>query len=154
LGMALTACFDPTRPPAVWPRSWRSWGLPPATFHLSSLSTTGSTGITKSRARARNAPKNETVSLARLSASNASWVGLSIMWNAMHPSLMPAVFLNLVRHALKNHSLGLLTYARFIAERARSHLAPTVHKPLHFSIDTMTCDFPIPPGERVTLWLR
>ena len=41
---------------------------------------------------------------------NAYWVGLSFMWNALHPIILPAVLLNYVPDAKKNTYLGLLTF--------------------------------------------
>jgi MFS family permease len=45
---------------------------------------------------------------------NAYWVGLSFMWNSIHPILLPAVLLNYVPDAKKNTYLGLLTFAGLI----------------------------------------
>lgn len=45
---------------------------------------------------------------------NAYWVGLSFMWNALHPILLPAVLVNYVPDARKNTYLGLLTFAGLI----------------------------------------
>ena len=45
---------------------------------------------------------------------NAYWVGLSFMWNAIHPILLPAVLLNYVPDAQKNTYLGLLTFVGLI----------------------------------------
>lgn len=45
---------------------------------------------------------------------NAYWVGLSFMWNAIHPILLPAVLLNYVPDAKKNTYLGLLTFVGLI----------------------------------------
>ena len=45
---------------------------------------------------------------------NAYWVGLSFMWNVIHPILLPAVLLNYVPDARKNTYLGLLTFAGLI----------------------------------------
>ena len=42
---------------------------------------------------------------------NAYWVGLSFMWSALHPIVLPAVLLNFVSDAKKNTTLGLLTFA-------------------------------------------
>ncbi|MGC8780705.1 MAG: MFS transporter [Anaerolineae bacterium] len=52
----------------------------------------------------------QTVSLGRLLALNAYWVGLSFMWNVLHPIVLPAVMLNFVPDARKNTYLGLLTF--------------------------------------------
>lgn len=45
---------------------------------------------------------------------NAYWVGLSFMWNALHPIILPAVLLNYVPEARKNTYLGLLTFVGLI----------------------------------------
>jgi MFS family permease len=45
---------------------------------------------------------------------NTYWVGLSFMWNAIHPILLPAVLLNYVPDAKKNTYLGLLTFVGLI----------------------------------------
>jgi MFS family permease len=50
------------------------------------------------------------ISLAQLLVLNAYWVGLSFMWNALHPIILPAVLLNYVPNAQKNTYLGLLTF--------------------------------------------
>lgn len=50
------------------------------------------------------------LSLPRLLALNAYWVGLSFMWNALHPIILPAVLLNYVPDEKKNTYLGLLTF--------------------------------------------
>ena len=47
---------------------------------------------------------------AELLILNAYWVGLSFMWNAIHPILLPAVLLNYVPDDRKNTYLGLLTF--------------------------------------------
>lgn len=52
--------------------------------------------------------------LAELLILNAYWVGLSFMWNSIHPILLPAVLLNYVPDAKKNTYLGLLTFAGLI----------------------------------------
>ncbi len=50
------------------------------------------------------------LSLSRLLRLNAYWVGLSFMWNALHPIILPAVLLNYVPDAKKNTYLGILTF--------------------------------------------
>lgn len=45
---------------------------------------------------------------------NAYWIGLSFMWNAIHPILLPAVLLNYVPDTKKNTYLGLLTFVGLI----------------------------------------
>jgi MFS family permease len=54
------------------------------------------------------------LNLAQLLILNAYWVGLSFMWNSIHPILLPAVLLNYVPDAKKNTYLGLLTFAGLI----------------------------------------
>jgi MFS family permease len=54
------------------------------------------------------------LNLSQLLVLNAYWVGLSFMWNAIHPILLPAVMLNYVPDAKKNTYLGLLTFAGLI----------------------------------------
>ena len=51
------------------------------------------------------------LSLPQLLVLNAYWVGLSFMWNALHPIILPAVLLNYVPDERKNTYLGLLTFA-------------------------------------------
>ncbi len=51
------------------------------------------------------------VSLPQMLVLNAYWVGLSFMWNSLHPIILPAVLLNYVPDAQKNTYLGLLTFA-------------------------------------------
>jgi MFS family permease len=50
------------------------------------------------------------LNLAQLLVLNAYWIGLSFMWNSIHPILLPAVLLNYVPDAQKNTYLGLLTF--------------------------------------------
>ena len=45
---------------------------------------------------------------------NAYWVGISFMWNSLHPIILPAVLLNFVPDAQKNTYLGLLTFAGLV----------------------------------------
>ena len=54
------------------------------------------------------------LNLAQLLVLNAYWVGLSFMWSAIHPILLPAVLLNYVPDANKNTYLGLLTFVGLI----------------------------------------
>ncbi len=54
------------------------------------------------------------LNLPQLLTLNAYWVGLSFMWNALHPIILPAVLLNFVPDAQKNTYLGLLTFAGLI----------------------------------------
>jgi len=52
--------------------------------------------------------------LSQLLVLNAYWVGLSFMWNALHPIILPAVLLNYVPDEKKNTYLGLLTFVGLI----------------------------------------
>lgn len=54
------------------------------------------------------------LTLAQLLVLNAYWMGLSFMWNVIHPILLPAVLLNYVPDARKNTYLGLLTFVGLI----------------------------------------
>lgn len=54
------------------------------------------------------------ISIPQLLVLNAYWVGLSFMWNALHPIILPAVLLNYVPDAKKNTYLGLLTFLGLI----------------------------------------
>lgn len=54
------------------------------------------------------------LNVLQLIVLNAYWVGLSFMWNAIHPILLPAVLLNYVPDAKKNTYLGLLTFVGLI----------------------------------------
>ncbi len=54
------------------------------------------------------------LSIGQLLALNAYWVGLSFMWNTLHPIVLPAVMLNFVPEEQKNSYLGLLTFAGMV----------------------------------------
>jgi Na+/melibiose symporter-like transporter len=45
---------------------------------------------------------------------NIYWFGLSFMWNALHPIILPALLLSFVQEELKNTYLGGLTFAGLI----------------------------------------
>jgi MFS family permease len=45
---------------------------------------------------------------------NVYWFGLSFMWNALHPIILPALLLSFVPEKLKNTYLGGLTFAGLI----------------------------------------
>lgn len=51
------------------------------------------------------------ISFVQMLILNSYWVGISFMWNALHPIILPAVLLNYVPDASKNTTLGLLTFA-------------------------------------------
>ncbi|MGC9468281.1 MAG: MFS transporter [Anaerolineae bacterium] len=42
---------------------------------------------------------------------NVYWFGLAVMWNALHPIVLPALLLQLVPEGLKNTYLGAMTFA-------------------------------------------
>jgi len=50
------------------------------------------------------------LNLSQLLVLNAYWLGLSFMWSALHPIILPAVLLNYVPDEKKNTYLGLLTF--------------------------------------------
>jgi len=50
------------------------------------------------------------LNLSQLFVLNAYWLGLSFMWNALHPIILPAVLLNYVPDEKKNTYLGLITF--------------------------------------------
>jgi MFS family permease len=54
------------------------------------------------------------LNLPQLLVLNTYWVGLSFMWNALHPIILPAVLLNYVPDEKKNTYLGLLTFVGLI----------------------------------------
>ncbi len=54
------------------------------------------------------------ISLGQMLALNTYWVGLSFMWNVLHPIVLPAVLLNFVADDRKNTTLGLLTFIGLI----------------------------------------
>jgi Na+/melibiose symporter-like transporter len=45
---------------------------------------------------------------------NVYWFGLSFMWNAIHPIILPALLLNFAPESLKNTYLGGMTFAGLI----------------------------------------
>ncbi len=53
-------------------------------------------------------------SFGKLIVINAYWVGLSFMWNALHPLILPAILIKLVPETQKNTYLGLLTFVGLI----------------------------------------
>ena len=50
-------------------------------------------------------------SASNLLVINAYWAGLSFMWNALHPIVLPTLLVRLVPDESKNTYLGLLTFA-------------------------------------------
>jgi Na+/melibiose symporter-like transporter len=54
------------------------------------------------------------LTLPQLLTLNAYWVGISFMWNSLHPIILPAILLNFVPDAKKNTYLGLLTFVGLV----------------------------------------
>lgn len=54
------------------------------------------------------------MNLKDLITINMYWVGLSFMWNSLHPIILPAVLLHLAPEELKNTYLGILTFIGLI----------------------------------------
>jgi MFS family permease len=54
------------------------------------------------------------LTLPQLLTLNAYWVGISFLWNSLHPIILPAVLLNFVPDAKKNTWLGVLTFLGLI----------------------------------------
>ena len=50
------------------------------------------------------------LSIPQLLGINTCWLGLSFMWNSLHPIVLPAVLLHMVPAEAKNSWLGLLTF--------------------------------------------
>lgn len=61
---------------------------------------------------------HRSVSGASLIVVNANWIGLSFMWNALHPIVLPALLLGFVPASRKNTYLGLLTFAGLLIAMA------------------------------------
>jgi MFS family permease len=51
------------------------------------------------------------VNVGQLLVINTYYIGISFMWNSLHPIVLPAVLLNLVPETQKNTYLGLMTFA-------------------------------------------
>ena len=54
------------------------------------------------------------ITFLQLLILNAYWVGISFMWNSLHPIILPAVLLNFIPDAQKNTWLGILTFAGLV----------------------------------------
>jgi len=52
--------------------------------------------------------------IPQLLSLNIYWIGLSFMWNSLHPIVLPAVLIHLVPENAKNTYLGLLTFTGLI----------------------------------------
>jgi Na+/melibiose symporter-like transporter len=57
---------------------------------------------------------------------NLYWLGLSFMWNSIHPIILPAILLHLVPEQLKNTYLGLLTFVGLILAMIVQPISGTV----------------------------
>lgn len=53
-------------------------------------------------------------SIVQLLTLNTYWLGLSFMWNSLHPIVLPAVLLHLVPEEAKNSYLGGLTFVGLV----------------------------------------
>ena len=42
---------------------------------------------------------------------SSAWIGISFMWNSLHPLILPAVLLKFVPDAQKNTTLGILLFS-------------------------------------------
>ena len=54
------------------------------------------------------------IKLRALITMNVYWLGLSFMWNSIHPIVLPSVLLHIVPENLKNTYLGLLTFCGLV----------------------------------------
>jgi len=52
--------------------------------------------------------------LHTLITMNVYWLGLSFMWNSIHPIILPSVLLHIVPEQLKNTYLGILTFCGLV----------------------------------------
>jgi MFS family permease len=52
--------------------------------------------------------------LHTLITMNVYWLGLSFMWNSIHPIILPSVLLHIVPEHLKNTYLGVLTFCGLV----------------------------------------
>jgi len=52
--------------------------------------------------------------LHTLVTMNVYWLGLSFMWNSIHPIILPSVLLHIVPEHLKNTYLGVLTFCGLV----------------------------------------
>jgi MFS family permease len=69
---------------------------------------------------------NKTLSFAQMLILNFYWVGLSFMWNSLHPILLPAILLNYVSDTKKNTTLGILTFAGLVIAMVIQPLAGSI----------------------------
>jgi MFS family permease len=69
---------------------------------------------------------NKTLSFAQMLILNFYWVGLSFMWNTLHPILLPAILLNYVSDTKKNTTLGFLTFAGLVIAMVIQPLAGSI----------------------------
>jgi MFS family permease len=111
----------------------------------------------------------ETLKAARLAwwellIPNAQWLGISFMWSALHPVVLPALLVNLVPQAQKNTYLGLLTFAGLVIAMLVQPAAGAVsdgwksalgrRRPLMLVATVIACVFLALLGQtRALLWL-
>ncbi|MBN1178303.1 MAG: MFS transporter [Anaerolineae bacterium] len=62
---------------------------------------------------------------------NVYWFGLSFMWNALHPIVLPALLLNFVPEALKNTYLGVMTFIGLILAMIIQPLSGALSDSIH-----------------------
>jgi len=67
-----------------------------------------------------------TLSFSQLLSLNAHWLGISFMWNALHPLVLPAILITLVPDSRKNTFLGLLTFAGLVTAMIVQPLAGAI----------------------------
>ena len=66
------------------------------------------------------------LSFLQLLSLNAYWLGISFMWNALHPLVLPAILITLVPDSKKNTYLGLLTFAGLVTAMIVQPLAGAI----------------------------
>lgn len=54
------------------------------------------------------------LTLPQLLILNTCWIGISFLWNTLHPIILPAVLINFVPDTQKNTWLGMLTFIGLI----------------------------------------
>jgi MFS family permease len=66
------------------------------------------------------------MSVVEMFTLNAYWAGISFMWNALHPIVLPALILDFVADNRKNTYLGLLTFAGLVIAMAVQPIAGSI----------------------------
>jgi MFS family permease len=72
--------------------------------------------------------------LINLIPMNVYWLGLSFMWNSIHPIVLPAVLLHIVPETQKNTYLGLLTFAGLVIAMVIQPISGALSDNLHSPI--------------------